>query len=358
MSDCTNYNNSSCDLSCLFDNRETCCSEATGYIEQVFTQALAPPSTSSETCDSTVYNQQTPSQSLSNLEHGLSSVHQYLFPSIKFNCSGCLRNVTFYTNSPPSSTGSTIFNILLWGLYKNTSDNSSVYVQRPDMNFSIRSTHPIQFVPWGAGYEVTIPLHDYNICFESEYTFGISLPGRGNFMLDVFHETSSSTDITHKRMRANSCPSLRSVWYTDGPSDGNVLIEVGVMGQALVQTTSTQIYQSSSTSFSTSTHSFNATKITNSSSHIIALMKTTPSTSVTVLICAPSSTSVTVVLVEATPTSLNDVPVIAIAVIVVVLVIITIVITTITVIAVLRIKRNKRTSLNHQQQQLGNPVKF
>ena len=171
---------------------------------------------------------------------------QYVFPSIQFGCKGCISNVTFYTNSQQQGD-STIFNILLWGHYRNVTENSDVFELK--QNYSVNVTEALTFMDWNTiYYSTTITLGSSSVCFNPGYVFGLSVSGTREFNLQVYREKSSSMSTgVYSRTRQSCESSLGSLYYAK-PDDigGNLLVAVGVREET-VATSSVAPIQSSTT---------------------------------------------------------------------------------------------------------------
>ena len=235
-----------------------CCEAAGGYVNttiQNLTQLTLDTSQSSS-CSSS-YNDQPEGNFNQNNFNNLEQQTQYVFPSIQFGCKGCISNVTFYTRSQQQPADFTIFNILLWGHYRNVTENSEVFELR--QNYSVNVTEPLTFMDWNTdSYRTTITLGNRSVCFNPGYVFGLSVSGTREFNLEVFREKPSSINTTvYSRIR-QSCESLGTLFYAKpNHNGGNVLVAVGVREVSVtsvmpIQTSTSSLFETSTSSAITS----------------------------------------------------------------------------------------------------------
>ena len=233
-SECIDYSEENLNGPELADNHKLCCLKADGYVShtvnQSIVQQLTPVFNGSSNCSKIFNEQREGNFDINNFNSIVSQQTQFVFPSIQFGCKGCITNVTFYTRSQ-QQTNPTIFNILLWGNYRNLTSSSgdSVFVLR--QNYSVNRTDQLTFMPWNgnSGFSTTISLDNNDVCFEPGHVFGLSVPGSGAFNLEVFREKSNAKTTTVYKRDPLSCESLGRLFYPQSSSiDGNVLIAVGV----------------------------------------------------------------------------------------------------------------------------------
>ena len=218
----------------LSDNHTLCCLKADGYVshtvDQSIVQQLAPVFNGSSNCSKIFNKQREGNFDINNYNSIVSQQTQFVFPSIQFGCKGCITNVTFYTRSQ-QQTNPTIFNILLWGNYRNLSSSFGDSVFSLWKNYSVNVTDQLTFMPWNgnSGFSTTISIGNNDVCFEVGHVFGLSVPSSGTFNLEVFREKSNAKTTTVYKRDPLSCESLGRLFYPQSSSiDGNVLIAVGV----------------------------------------------------------------------------------------------------------------------------------
>ena len=209
-------------------NMMLCCEAAAGYVDTVNLTQMTLDTASQSSCSSSYNEQPEGNFNVDNFDT-LGQQRQYVFPSIQFGCKGCISNITFYTRSQVQGE-STIFNILLWGNYRNVTENSEVFELK--QNYSVNMTESLTFIEWNTvSYSTTITLGSkFSVCFNPGYVFGLSVSGTREFNLEVYREKSSSTSTAVYSRTRSLCESLGTLFYPNpNHIGGNVLVAVGAI---------------------------------------------------------------------------------------------------------------------------------
>ena len=224
--DCIDYGGVGLTGPMLEGNMMLCCDAAAGYVDTVNLTQMTLDTASQSSCSSP-YNEQPEGNFDEDNFDTLGHLRQYVFPSIQFGCKGCISNITFYTRSQQQGE-STIFNILLWGHYRNVTENSELFELK--QNYSVNMTESLTFIEWNTdSYSTTITLGSKSVCFNPGYVFGLSVSGTREFNLEVYREKSSPTSTAVYSRTRSPCESLGTLYYPNpNHIGGNVLVAVGV----------------------------------------------------------------------------------------------------------------------------------
>ena len=267
-------------------NMMLCCEAAAGYVDTVNLTQMTLDTAS----QSSSYNVQPEGNFNEDNFITLGQQRQYVFPSIQFGCKGCISNITFHTRSQQQGE-STIFNILLWGHYRNVTENSEVFELK--QNYSVNMIESLTFIEWNTdSYSTTITLGSKSVSFNPGYVFGLSVSGTREFNLEVYREKSSSTSTAVYSRTRSPCESLGTLFYPNSNHiGGNVLVAVRVREENIsISATSTLSVIASLFSITATSTTSNINTMTNASS----LMSTIPSSSATLQASSNATISVTV----------------------------------------------------------------
>ena len=291
-------------------NMMLCCEAAAGYVDTVNLTQMTLDTPSQSSCSSSYNEQPEGNFNVDNFDT-LGQQRQYVFPSIQFGCKGCISNITFYTRSQQQGD-STIFNILLWGYYRNVTENSEVFELK--QNYSVNMTESLTFIEWNTdSYSTTITLGSKSVCFNPGYVFGLSVSGTRELNLEVYREKSSTMSTAVYSRTRSPCESLGTLFYPNSNHiGGNVLVAVGVREETSITISGTSTLSAifatlfSTTNINTMTKasslmstmlSFNAILKASSNATISAsVMSTMPSSSATLQASSDAAVTISVVV--------------------------------------------------------------